>query len=114
MRHPIARAFIEVDGGEHKLYAGSTTIPYVEFEAFCYAQSFNVLQAEPRLYRLVRQDKFPQLLQIQKVTGSALLGPSDSWFLFSMEPGVNVKQKKKWLKYFDDPRFDKFRVVDVF
>ena len=114
IRHPIARAFIEVDGVEYKVYAGSTTIPYVEFEALVYAESFNVLQAEPRLYRLVPKGKRSQLLQIQKVMGPALVGPSDDWFLFSMEPGVNVKQKKKWLKYFDDPRFDKFRVIDVF
>jgi hypothetical protein len=114
MRHPIAQAFVEVDGVENKVYAGSTTIPYVEFEAFVYAESFSIVQLDPKMYRLEPKGKRPQFLQIQKVMSPALIGPSDNWFLFSMEPGVNVKQKKKWLKYFDDPRFDKFRVIDVF
>jgi hypothetical protein len=101
-RHVHARAFASLDGPERKLYAGSTTVPYVEWEVFNRVSSFEVAQASPRIYRLTYPGGRRQLFGIQQTTGPATVGPSPDWLLYSFEPGVSFRQDPKWLKYLND------------
>ena len=101
-RHAHAGSFAAIDGAERKLYAGSTTIPYVEWEVFNRVKSFEVVQARPRIYRLFYHDGRHQLFGIQEISSPATVGPSSDWLMYSFEPGVSFRQDPKWLKYFRD------------
>jgi hypothetical protein len=101
-RQAHARTFASIEGPERKLYVGSTTIPYVEWEVFNWVKSFEVAQAAPRIYHLTYPNGHRQLFGIQQTTSPATVGPSPDWLLCSFEPGVSFRQDPKWLNYFKD------------
>jgi hypothetical protein len=104
-RHNVAELFAEMDDIENKMYVGNTTIPYVEWELFNAAMSFEVLHENPKTYRLFNESEQFYLIQVQHVQSPTTVKSSEFWFIFTFEPGIEIMQHKKWFKYLEDPRF---------
>lgn len=114
VRHTFAKAFAELVDVENKLYIGSTTLAYVEFESFVLADSYQVLNVEPKIYRVVNDGDKAQVFRIRKLNGPATIGPSENYLLFSFEPKISIKQHNKWKPYLSDEKFqDVFEVMDA-
>jgi len=98
---------------QDKLYIGSTTTAYVEFESFIRADSYTILSVEPRIYRLVNDGGKAQIFRIRNLTGPTTVGPSENYLLFSFEPKISIKQHNKWKPYLSDVKFkDMFEVME--
>jgi hypothetical protein len=95
-RHKKSEDFIRKLKIGHKLYAGQTTVPYVEWEAMVYSDSYVVTQVFPRIYRLIKHGQKDQLLQLQVFKVDAQVGPSEKWFIYSFEQGIAIWQHIKW------------------
>jgi len=114
VRHTFAKAFADLVDVDNKLYIGSTTTAYVEFESFVRADSYQVLNVEPKIYRVVNDGDKAQIFRIRKLTGPATIGPSENYLLFSFEPKISIKQHNKWKPYLSDEKFQGiFEVMDA-
>jgi hypothetical protein len=113
VRHTFARAFADLVDVDNKLYAGITTIAYVEYEAFVRADSYQILNVDPRIYRVVNDGEKAQIFRIRKLSGTTTIGPSENYLLFSFEPSIIIRQHTKWKPYLSDEKFkDIFEVME--
>jgi hypothetical protein len=112
-RHTFAKTFAELVDIDKKLYIGSTTAAYVEFESFIRADSYVILNAEPRIYRLVNDGNKAQIFRIHNLTGPATVGPSENYLLFTFEPEISIRQHVKWKAYLSDAEFkDMLKIIE--
>ena len=100
-RHRVSSAFADVEV-DQKLYVGAPTIPYIVWESILKAQSFDIAQMAPKVFRLKRENNTVNLLRVDEAKSPSTVGPENDWLVFSLEPGIKVLNTPRFEKYYTD------------
>jgi hypothetical protein len=92
-RHKVARAFVTFRA-DQKVYSGSTTTPYVAWEAMAKFDFAQITETDPVVYNLWNKDGYSERLCVRYVFPPCTVPPVDGWLSFSYEEGVRTSSLK--------------------
>jgi hypothetical protein len=99
-RHAVGNIFAEVQT-ERKVYAGSSTNPYVVWENLALARRFEIVSLSPMTYRLYN-DHRATLFRVVEVKPGSTVGPSRDWFVWSWEEDIRALNYPEFQKIKDE------------